>query len=143
MSSKLSLANGLEPLALALIFAPEPVSTFVGIALLAAARAAKASRQSTYLTKQQRTRFEDYYHYRVQLLQDQQIVYGIKPKRDGLLPQIPPRTTKLYETEAWDYYRRSAYKYLNDKKPTKPFSGLQRGLLEGNKKGLNKPYFPK
>jgi hypothetical protein len=135
-TNKLS-SIGLESLALALIFAPEPFSTFVGIGLLAASRASKMKRVGTQVNSKPVNRFEDYYRYNIGMVKHGNVAYKVTPLRDGQLPGTFPQTVRLYETQAWGQYRRSAYNYLNAKKPPQ-FSGLQKGLLQDMNRGLNR-----
>lgn len=128
---------GLESLALALIFAPEPFSTFVGIGLLAAARASKMKRVSDNTTVKPANRFEDYYQCRIGMVNRGNLAYNIKPLKEGLLPGNFPQTVRLYDTQAWGSYRRGAYSYLNNKQPAQ-FSGIQKGLLQDMNRGLNR-----
>jgi hypothetical protein len=104
---------GLESVALALIFAPEPFTTLIGVGLLAAARANKMHSESRRPTD----RFEDYYRCAVELAKDGRLSYRVAPIRDGQMPHAAPRRTNPYETDAWQHYRKSPYRYLSDKNP--------------------------
>ena len=138
MDANKPLSLGLESLALALIFAPEPFSTFVGIALLAGVRASKMKRvSSTNNIPRPAHGFTDYYQYRVGMVKRDSLGYNIKPLREGQLTGSFPQPVRLYDTQAWGSYRRGAYSYLNNKKPQQ-FSGIQKGLLQDMNRGLNR-----
>jgi hypothetical protein len=138
MDASKPLSLGLESLALALIFAPEPFSTFVGIGLLAATRAAKMKRvsNSNNIAKPAHG-FDDYYQYRIGMVKRDSLGYNIKPLREGQLTGSFPQAVRLYDTQAWGSYRHGAYSYLNNKKPPQ-FSGIQKGLLQDMNRGLNR-----
>jgi hypothetical protein len=104
---------GLESVALALIFAPEPFTTLIGVGLLAAARANKMHSESRRPTD----RFEDYYRCAMELANDGKLKYKVATIREGQMPHAVTRRTNLYETDAWQHYRQSAYRYLSDKNP--------------------------
>jgi hypothetical protein len=104
---------GLESVALALIFAPEPFTTLIGVGLLVAARASKVHNGSRRPTD----RFEDYYRCAIELANDGKLKYRVAPTRDGQMPHSVQRRTNLYDTDGWEYYRKSAYRYLSDKNP--------------------------
>jgi hypothetical protein len=136
MNTSKPLSMGLESVALALIFAPEPFSTFVGIGLLAFSRANKIKRVSTTTSAKPANRFEDYYHCRIGMVNQGNLAYKVTPLKAGQLPGSFPQTVRLYDTQAWGHYRKSAYSYLNINKPPQ-FSGIQKGLLQDMNRGLN------
>jgi hypothetical protein len=140
MDASKPISMGVESVALALIFAPEPFSTFVGIGLLAASRASKIKRVSQETMTRPANRFEDYYRYNIGMVHRGNLAYRVTPIRDGQLPGTFPQTVKLYDTQAWGHYRKSAYNYLNVKKPPQ-FSGLQKGLLHDTKRGINRKQY--
>ncbi len=129
-------SNGLESLALALIFAPEPFTTLLGVGLLAVAKAEKATRVGASATHRVH-RLEDYYRYRMELSDNGRLRYKMTPIREGQIPDSIPRTTNLYETDAWKHYRNRSYDYLNKKSPPN-FAGLQKGLLNEVNRGINR-----
>jgi hypothetical protein len=137
MNNNKPLSMGLDSLALALIFAPEPVTTFIGIGLLAFSRASKMKRVGADTGIKPVNRFEDYYQYRIGMVKKGNLAYQVTPLREGQLPGKFPQTVKLYDTGAWGHYRRTAYNYLNPQGPPQ-FSGLQRGLLKDTNRGINK-----
>jgi hypothetical protein len=133
-----STLKGMETVALAMILAPEPFTTIPGIALLVAAKAAKAASGPSRPAPQKINRFEDYYKYKVHDAGKGVVSYRIAPVRDGQIPHAPPHTVRLYDTNAWQGYRKSTYAYLREKDPNEPnFRGIQKGLLEDVNKGLN------
>jgi len=134
------LSRGLESVALALIFAPEPVTTFVGIGLLAATRATKVNRVASTPSARPSDRFEDLYNYRIVRTTRNSLAYRVAPLRDGSMPHAPSQRVKLYETGAWHNYRNNAYSYLSQRNPQQEnFRGIQRGLLQDVKKNSRHP----
>jgi hypothetical protein len=129
----------METVGLAMILAPEPFTTIPGIALLVTAKAVKATtRNSARIAPQKINRFDDYYRYKVHDSGKGALAYKIAPILEGQIPYAPPRTVRLYDTKAWQGYRKSAYAYLKEKDPNADnFRGIQRGLLEDVNKGLN------
>ena len=139
MSSRAPVSKGLESVALALIFAPEPFSTLIGVGLLALAKASKANRVTSTEAPLMVNRFEDYYHCKVHMEKAGIVSYKITPRKEGQIPHIPPQTVKLCETAAWKHYRKTAYNYLDTKPLQKThFSGIQRGLLKDVNRGTNR-----
>ena len=137
MNSK--VVRGMETVALAMILAPEPFTTIPGIALMVTAKAVKAtSRNTARIAPQKINRFDDYYRYKVHDVGKGKLAYRIAPIMEGQIPCSPPRAVRLYDTKAWQSYRKSTYSYLNEKNPNEPnFRGIQKGLLEDVNKGLN------
>ena len=84
---------GLESLALALIFAPEPVTTIVGSGLLAYAKYAKHKERSVARRKLARS---IPYLYKVYMTDRKRIAFHITATRPGQLPLTWPITAKLY-----------------------------------------------
>jgi hypothetical protein len=76
--------TGLEPLALALIFTPEPVTTVAGLALLGYS-AHLSSRKETCRLRL-KSPFEGFYSYSVQMMNKSTISYRIFTTRPGQLP---------------------------------------------------------
>ena len=101
--------TGVETLALALIFAPEPFTTPIGILLLAYARKKrKEEQQETRKRARPRYSFSDFYHYRVSMVRNSAIAYHISPARPGQLPFARSTISKLYESRReWEYYYRT------------------------------------
>lgn len=129
----------METVALAMILAPEPFTTLPGIALMVTAKAVKATgRNTARVAPQKINRFDDYYRYKVADIGRGSLAYRVAPIRDGQMP-FPPRTVRLYDTKAWQGYRKNAYSYLNKKDPDEPnFRGIQKGLLPDVNKSLNR-----
>jgi len=101
-------SKGLESLALALIFAPEPFTTLLGVGLLAIAKAEKATRVGISATHRN-NRLEDYYRCKMELSASGQLKYKMDPIREGQIPYSIPRTVKLHDTDAWQQYRHRSY----------------------------------
>jgi hypothetical protein len=110
-----------------------------GIILLAYARASKKNKANVNVIARPAHRLEDYYRYNIGMVHRGSLAYKVTPLREGQLSGGFPQL-RLYDTPAWKQYRRSAYSYLNVKKPTQ-FSGLQKGLLEDMNKGLNRKQY--
>ncbi len=98
---------GVETLALALIFAPEPFTTPIGLGLLAYARKKRKEEQQAVKTRYRpRYSFSDFYHYRVGMVRGSAIAYHVSPVRQGQLPLARSTISKLYESRReWEYYR--------------------------------------
>jgi hypothetical protein len=86
---------GLQSIALALIFMPEPFTTPFGIALLAYARA--AGRQRPASVHRLTNTFEDHYSYKLSMTRGTTINYQLSPKRHGQMPRSYPTITKLQD----------------------------------------------
>jgi len=84
---------GLESLALALIFAPEPMTTIVGSGLLAYAKYAKHRERSA---ARHRLALSIPYLYRVYMADRKNIAFHITATRPGQLPLTWPIAAKLY-----------------------------------------------
>ena len=82
---KLPYPNGLEPLALALIFTPEPVTTIAGISLLGYAAHAK-QQQKKSITGRLKSSFNDLFTYEIKMDNHSSITYYVYPTREGQLP---------------------------------------------------------
>ncbi|MEJ2740289.1 MAG: hypothetical protein P8105_10780 [Dehalococcoidia bacterium] len=76
--------TGLEPLALALIFTPEPVTTVAGFALLGYS-ACLSSRKQAHRPRL-RSPFEGFYSYSIKMMNKSTISYQIFTTRPGQLP---------------------------------------------------------
>jgi hypothetical protein len=86
---------GLQSLALALIFMPEPITTVVGIGLLSYAR--NAGQQRPVSVRRLTNTFEDHYSYRMDMLRGTTITYQLSPKRHGQMPKSYPKIAKLQD----------------------------------------------
>jgi hypothetical protein len=92
---KSAYSVGLQSVALALIFMPEPFTTPIGIALLAYAKA--KGRQRPASARRLPDTFEDHYSYKLNLTHSTTITYQLSPKRHGQMPKSYPRITKLQD----------------------------------------------
>jgi hypothetical protein len=122
MSSS-QLYTGLEYIAAALIFLPEPTTTFIGVGLLGYARSQKNGEQSSEVVYRYRNRFRDVYTYSVEMRDGSCIDYRISGIKPGQMPRRLPNTNKL---ESYHYFKNNKASALPQRKP---FSGLQQGLL--------------
>jgi hypothetical protein len=86
---------GLQSLALALIFMPEPITTVVGVGLLS--YATNTGRQGHVSVRRLTNTFEDHYSYRMDMLRGTTITYQLSPKRHGQMPKSYPRIAKLQD----------------------------------------------
>lgn len=99
---------GLELAALPLIFAPEPVTTFAGIALLAYARKKRLEQQEAARHPRHYYSFHDYYNCRVGMVNRSAITYNIAPIRRGQLPMPRSTISNLYESRReWEAYHKT------------------------------------
>ncbi len=92
---KSAYSVGLQSVALALIFMPEPFTTPIGIALLAYAKA--KGRQRPVSARRLTNTFEDCYSYKLSMTRGTIINYQLSPKRHGQMPKSYPRITKLQD----------------------------------------------
>ncbi|MGA7677300.1 MAG: hypothetical protein WCA51_02870 [Dehalococcoidia bacterium] len=92
---KSAYSVGLQSVALALIFMPEPFTTPIGIALLAYAKA--KGRQRPASARRLPDTFEDHYSYKLNLTHSTTITYQLSPKRHGQMPKSYPSITKLQD----------------------------------------------
>jgi len=87
--------TGLQSIALALIFMPEPFTTPVGIALLAYVKVAGQQRPVT--VRRPINTFEDRYSYKLNMVRGTTINYQLSPRRHGQLPRVYPSIAKLQD----------------------------------------------
>ena len=87
--------TGLQSIALALIFMPEPVTTVIGVGLLSYARS--AGHQIPVAVRRVTNTFEDNYSYKLDMLRSKTITYQVTPRRHGQLPRVYPSGTKLQD----------------------------------------------
>src|SRR4030042_2208564 len=85
--------TGLQSIALALIFMPEPVTTVIGVGLLSYARSAGQQRPVT--VRRLANTFEDNYSYRLNMVRGTNINYQLSARRHGQLPRVYPSGAKL------------------------------------------------
>ena len=86
---------GLQSLALALIFMPEPFTTVIGVGLLSYAQAAGKERPVT--RRRLTTTFEDHYSYRLDMSRNSIISYELSARRHGQLPESYPKIARLQD----------------------------------------------
>jgi hypothetical protein len=86
--------TGLEPLALALILAPEPVTTVAGFALLGFVTLANQRNKETRHAYRSNN-FNNFYSYSMKMVNNSTITYRIFTTREGQLPfstmNMPPQ----------------------------------------------------
>jgi hypothetical protein len=100
--------RGLESAALALIFAPEPFTTPLGIALLVFARKMRLEQQEKARQSHPRYSFHDYYNCRLGMVNRSAIAYNVAPIRQGQLPLPHSTISKIYESRReWEAYHRT------------------------------------
>lgn len=124
---KAAYSAGLQTLALALIFMPEPVTTVVGVGLLNYAR--HANKQKPTGLRRLTNTFEDHYTYKMNLIKGTTINVQLSPRRHGQLPKAYPNIARLQDNpQALKALRERANRQSQANR--KPFSGLQTpGLL--------------
>ena len=120
---------GLQSIALALIFMPEPITTVVGVGLLGYART--AGRQRPASTRRLADTFEDHYSYKMNMARSTTISYQLFPKRHGQMPESYPRITKLQDNPQYLKTLRERAK-RQSQFTSAPFSKLEpAGLMKG------------
>lgn len=120
--------TSLEYVALAMIFMPEPFTTFIGVGLLGYARSKKTGEEPELVYR--RAYFSDIYSYDLKMKDGSVIHYKISGIREGQMPSKWPVTYNLHTA---DHLRESHLKTKNNiihaLPPRKQFAGLQEGLL--------------
>jgi hypothetical protein len=86
---------GLQSLALALIFMPEPFTTVIGVGLLSYVKAAGQERPVT--RRRMITTFEDHYSYKLDMSRNSIISYELSARRHGQLPESYPKIARLQD----------------------------------------------
>ena len=92
---KTAYSTGLQTLALALIFMPEPITTPIGLALLTYAKAVEAEKTGT--PRRIIPTFEDHYSYKLEMQRNNVISYELSARRHGQLPEAYPRMARLQD----------------------------------------------
>jgi|SRR4030066_1887756 len=87
--------TGLQSIALALIFMPEPVTTVIGVGLLSYARSAGQQRPVT--VRRLTNTFDDHYSYRLNMVRGTSINYQLSSRRHGQLPRVYPSVARLQD----------------------------------------------
>jgi hypothetical protein len=122
---------GLQSLALALIFMPEPFTTLVGVGLLSYARAAGKERPVT--PHRMITTFEDHYSYKLDMSRNSVISYELSARRHGQLPESYPKIARLQDNPQVVKAMRARAKGQSPYTSI-PFSKLEpAGLMKGPK----------
>jgi hypothetical protein len=133
---------GLQTLALALIFMPEPITTVVGVGLLNYARV--ASRQRPTVPRRVINTFEDHYSYKMKLVNGTAINFELSPRRHGQMPKAYPSIAKLQDNpQALKALRERAQR--QSQIATTPFSKLEpAGLMKPPRpRGQTRYFAPK
>jgi len=121
--------TGLQSLALALIFMPEPFTTPFGVALLAYAKI--ASQQRPYMPRRLPDTFEDNYSYKMNMTRGTTITYQMAAKKHGQMPESYPRIAKLQDNPQLLKVLRERTK-RQSQFTSAPFSKLEpAGLMRG------------
>ncbi len=122
-------STGLQCIALALIFMPEPFTTPIGIGLLAYAK--KNMRQRPAGFRSLINTFDDHYSYKMSLVNGTAINYQLTAKRHGQMPKSYPKIVRLQDNN-------QALRALREKTQRQsqytstPFSKLEpAGLMKG------------
>lgn len=95
MSNASTYRAGLQSLALALIFMPEPVSTVVGLGLLGVSRAIETPRPNNF--RRLSNGLSDHFDYKLTMRGSSTIAVEFKPKRHGQLPRAYPKVARLQD----------------------------------------------
>jgi hypothetical protein len=120
---------GLQSLALALIFMPEPFTTVIGVGLLSYARAMGNERPVT--PRRMITTFEDHYTYKLEMKRSSIISYELSARRHGQLPEAYPRMSRPQDNPQFVKALRARAKAPSTYTSI-PFSKLEpSGLMKG------------
>jgi hypothetical protein len=128
---KSEYSAGLQSLALALIFMPEPFTTPIGLALLVYAKAMGSEKPAP--PRRIVNSFEDSYSYKLQMQRNNMISYELSARRHGQLPGYYPRISRPQDNPDFVKSMRAGAK--TPRQPaTVPFSKLEpSGLMKGPK----------
>lgn len=100
--------RGLESLALALIFIPEPATTVIGLGLLAYTQNKRAGQLHASRNYHLPYGFHDYYNCKMHMIRGSAIAYRVSASREGQLPLAHSTISRLYENrKEWEYYHRT------------------------------------
>jgi hypothetical protein len=120
---------GLQSIALALIFMPEPITTVVGVGLLS--YATNAGRKRPVSVRRLTNTFEDHYSYKLNMTRGTTINYQLSPKRYGQMPRSYPRVAKLQDNPQFLKALRERSQ-RQSQFTSAPFSKLEpAGLMKG------------
>ena len=123
--------TGLQTVALALIFMPEPFTIPVGVALLDYVRRAKQRRPVGL--RPPANPFHEHYTYRLDMKDKTTITFQMFPTRQGLLPRAYPKIAKLHDNP-WTSKTMYASAQRDSKhKPTPSTKTEPAGLLRAPK----------
>jgi hypothetical protein len=126
---KTAYSTGLQTLALALIFMPEPFTTPIGLALLTYAKAVE--REKPVTPRRTIATFEDHYTYRLEMQRNNIINYELTARRHGQLPESYPRMARLQDNPQFVKAIRARAKTPSTYTSI-PFSKLEpAGLMKG------------
>lgn len=95
MSTTSAYRAGLQSLALALIFMPEPVTTVVGLGLLSIARYVEKERPNNF--RQLPKTLDEHFDYRIVLKGGSLLTVETAPRKHGQLPRVYPRAAGLQD----------------------------------------------
>ena len=127
---KSAYSAGLQSLALALIFMPEPFTTVIGVGLLSYAKAA-GSEKDLLLRAALITTFEDHYSYKLDMSRNSTISYELSARRHGQLPESYPKIARLQDNPQVVKAMRARAK-AQSPYTSIPFSKLEpAGLMKG------------
>ena len=130
------LHTGLEYVATALVFLPEPTTTLIGISLLGYVHGKKTGKR-TQIIYRRRNYFSDVYTYAIKMKDGSHISYQVSGIRPGQMPRKLPTTNKLFSSEqSWESHRKSKNSTLHVLPQRKSFVGLQQGLLANRVGGV-------
>lgn len=105
MQTSILLRNGLEPLAIALILAPEPSSTVIGLALLAYIRTQRYLQGKNRENAPYKVQCQPRYTFKMELVRGETIVYRSYPALSGQLPPASPAGKGMFYNPAlWRAY---------------------------------------
>jgi hypothetical protein len=128
---KSEYSAGLQSLALALIFMPEPFTTPIGLALLVYAKTVGAEKPAP--PRRNVNTFEDNYSYKLQMQRNNMISYELCARRHGQLPGYYPRVSRPQDNPEFVKALRTTTKSQHQPVSV-PFSKLEpSGLMKGPK----------
>ncbi len=94
---KASTNAGLQSLALALIFMPEPFTTPIGLGLLVYTKMAQQQRPT--VVRRRANTFSDIYGYKLNMVRSNTLTYELFPKRSGQMPKAYPAMATLQDNQ--------------------------------------------
>jgi len=131
----------LEPLALALVFTPEPITTIAGIGLLGYARTRQMRKQRRTSRYHAGNTFGRHYTYRIDMVRGTTITFQTFATRQGQLPLTWPNVTKLYHMPQVKVPYRKAANQGSKINPSH-LPGRQREVVLGRPKSSSRTMFP-